>query len=435
EGGGNLLFLGTRYQDMVVENINYLFTRLGIDIQINEENVMNDNWLGIGASITSQSVYNFDNSAIFNDVSQFYWLYGNSFTISNNAESIATIDNKTVVALYNGTENGKGNFLAFGDLNWIYDKYDSSAYIDDHSNLLKNIIDFLLPSNEVSINIELEKESTSNSEIAISIYLKNQTSEDPITDTDYNSLTLTIKNEPYQELIILNTTFTSDGIYFNESFNIPFPSNIPYSLIVNLTIGSIEYNKTSKILYYDSNEMPQINDLSVSDIQITRVESTLLISELDNSLYDDFEGYLSIYSYSFYNTKATVNETLTFSHSGSNYYSETFNAATSDPSGYAVLYLVPMNSNYTASNSPRVFFRIINNPPEIIKESSTFDHGSFDSTESDDGSYVYSATQGDTFDFAVDVEDTVAYEDDNSNMRVFVNLFIYVTAGEGTIIG
>ncbi|TKJ23935.1 MAG: hypothetical protein CEE43_01870 [Promethearchaeota archaeon Loki_b32] len=433
EGGGNLLFLGTRYQDMVVENINYLFTRLGIDIQINEENVMNDNWLGIGASITSQSVYNFDNSAIFNDVSQFYWLYGNSFTISNNAESIATIDNKTVVALYNGTENGKGNFLAFGDLNWIYDKYDSSAYIDDHSNLLKNIVDFLLPSNEVSINIELEKESTSNGEIDISIYLKNQTSEAPITN--YTSLTLTIKNETYQELIILNTTFTSDGIYFNESFNIPFPSNIPYSLIVNLTIGSIEYNKTSKILYYNSNEMPQINDLSVSDIQITRVESTLLISELDDNSYNDFEGQLSIYSYSFYNTKKSVNKTLTFSHSGSNYYTATFDADTADPSGYAILYLVPMNSNYTASNSPRALFLIINNPPEIIKESSTFDHGSFDSTESDDGSYVYSATQGDTFDFAVDVEDTVAYEDDNSNMRVFVNLFIYVTAGEGTIIG
>ncbi|MFX1317469.1 MAG: S8 family serine peptidase, partial [Promethearchaeota archaeon] len=128
ENGGNLLFLGTRYQDMVVDNINYLFSRLGVSIQINEENVINEEWLGIGASVSSQSVVNFDNQIIFNNVEKFYWLYGNSFSISNNAEAIASINNQTVVALYNGSSEEKGRFLAFGDLHWLFNRYTSPTY-------------------------------------------------------------------------------------------------------------------------------------------------------------------------------------------------------------------------------------------------------------------------------------------------------------------
>ena len=242
---------------------------------------------------------------IFNDVSQFYWLYGNSFTVTNNAESIATIDSKTVAALYNGTEHGKGNFIAFGDLYWIYDEYDSTSYNQDHSNLLNNIIEFFLPSDEVSINIELEKESTPNSEIIISTYLKNQTSESPITN--YTSLNVSINNEPYSTSIILNTTFSDDGIYFNNSYNLPYPSYLPYLIEVNLTIGSKVYSKITKILYFNQSEVPQINDLTsdlpIDDLSITRAfgDSTNLIADVDKPTNGSIEGYLSIYSYSFYN--------------------------------------------------------------------------------------------------------------------------------------
>jgi len=435
--GGNLLFLGTRYQEMVVENINYLFSRLNVGIQINEENVMDDNWLGIGASVNSQSVYNLNNSVIFNNVSQFYWLYGNSFTVSNNADSIATIDNKTVAALYNGTEHAKGNLLVFGDLHWIYNKYDSTSYTLDHTNLLNNIVDFFLPSDEVSITIDLGKESTSNSEIDISIYLKNQTSESPITGGDYNSLTLKIKNDTYQNSIILNINNASEGIYFNSSFHIPFPSYTPYTIIANLTIGSKEFNKTTKILYYDGNEMPIINDISFNDSPITRANNQFkfIIAELDKDSYAAYEGYLSIYSYSFFNMEKSISKTLTFSYILENDYSESFYPEETDPSGYALFYIVPQNSNYSTPNSPRVLFQIENNPPEILLESSNFDYDYFDDTESEESINIYQIKQEDTLNFAVDVRDTVAYEDDNSNMRVFVNLLIYVVKDDGTVIG
>ncbi len=432
DNGGNLLFLGTRYQDMVIENINYLFSRLEVDIQINEENVMNDEWLGIGISLDSQSVNEFDNPEIFNGVSQFYWQYGNSFSVSTNAESIATINNTTVAAMFNGTPQGKGQFLAFGDLHWIFDKYELSSYSQDHFTLLKNIIEFLIPKEDVSINIDLSKDRISDPEIGLSIYLKNQTSESPINVSDYTSLDVTISNDSFSKQILLNTSFSDKGIYFNTSYNLPYSSYTPYNIKVNLTIGSENYVKTTKILFFKQSEVPQIidltSDLPIDDLSITRsiVDSTYLIAELDGSSYN-VEGYLSIYSYSFYNTKESVNKTLAFNNYSFNNYRNNFNPISTDPSGYAIYYIIPSNSNYTNPNSPRYSFTIINNNPEILKATSTFNYGgksdiSFADTESDQGSNVYSATQGNTFNFEVAVSDIE--ETDKSNLRVFVNLFI-----------
>ena len=430
EKGGNLLFLGTRYQDMVVENINYLFSGLGVDIQINEENVMNDNWQGIWTSVSYQSVNNLNNSKIFKDVDKFYWLYGNSFTTSNNAEAIATINNRTVAVLYNGTSQERGRFLAFGDLHWIFDRYKSSTYSQDHSNLLQNIIEFFLPKEEISININLRKDRISNPKIDLAIYLKNQTSESPIT-TNFTSLDVNIKNESYSTSITLNTTFNSNGFYFNDSYNIPYPSYSPYSIEVNLTIGLITYSKVTKILYFDQSEVPKIidlfSDLPSDDISITRAigASTSLIAEMDDSTYGSIEGYLSIHSYSFYNSKKSVNKTLTFNNTGSNNYTYIFDPDFTDPSGYAIYFIIPANLNYTNPNSPRYIFQVINNPPEILKSSSVIYSGNilYDTFEEAE-SGGYSVLQGTTFNFEVDVKDSVNYEDINANMRVFVNLFI-----------
>ncbi|UCD00860.1 MAG: S8 family serine peptidase [Promethearchaeota archaeon] len=441
ENGGNLLFLGTRYQDLVVENINYLFSRLNVSIQINEENIMNDNWIGIGATVSSQGVNNLNNTNIFQDVDKFYWLYGNSFTVSNNAEPIATINNKTVAALYDGNSQGKGKFLAFGDLHWIFENYKTTNYIQDHFNLLKNVIEFFLPTEDISINIDLDKYRNSNPKIDLSIYLKNQTSESPLTLSDFTSLEVSIKNESYSTTINLNTTLNINGIYFNDSFDLPYPSYTPYSIEVNLTIGPKEYNKTTKIVYIKQNEVPKIIDLSSDlppdDPSITRANgvNTNLIAEMDKPTYGNIEGYLSIYSYSFYNNKKSVNKTLTFSHTGFNYYTNIFDPNIADPSGYAIYFIIPINTNYTNPNSPRYTFQIINNPPEILKSSSTFNFGrgdiAFEDTETDEYSYFYQVSQGTTFNFKVDVEDSVTYEDLNSDMRVFINLFIFYLTDQG----
>ncbi|MFW9989213.1 MAG: hypothetical protein ACFFC3_11190, partial [Candidatus Odinarchaeota archaeon] len=317
------------------------------------------------------------------------------------------------------------------------DQYDASSFAQDHHNLLTNIIDFLLPSDEVSINIDLGKERNLNSENKISIYIKNQTSETPITESDYNSLSVTIKNGAILDSIVLNTSNASEGIYFNNSFNLPTTSSTPYTIIVDLIVDSKEFNKTTKILYYDYIAMPKISQISLEKSSITRGsnQQNLILAELDDNLYDPFEGYLSIYSYSFYNTKQSINKTLTFSYLGfGNNYSDIFNPEETDPSGYAIFFLEPSNSNYTTSNSPRIPFQIENNSPEILDESSSFDYDTFAATETEDGTKLYTVNQDKTLTFAVDVRDTVTYEDNIPNMRVFINLFITVAKETGHII-
>ena len=78
-------------------------------------------------------------------------------------------------------------------MHWIYTQYDLPKYNQNHSNLLKNVFDFLLPKEEVAINIDLQGERTASSAIDLSIYLKNQTTDSPITSSDYSSLNVLIK--------------------------------------------------------------------------------------------------------------------------------------------------------------------------------------------------------------------------------------------------
>ncbi|MHA1987182.1 MAG: S8 family serine peptidase [Promethearchaeota archaeon] len=431
DNGGNLMFFGTRYQDMGVENINHLLTQLEVDIQINEENIMLDNWLGITTRVNYQAITDFNNSSIFENVSQFQWLHGNSFTVSNNAESIATKDGKTVVALYNGTQQGKGNVLAFGDLNWAYNRYTTLSYSQDHFNLLKNSINFLLPEEEISININLGPERTSNSLINLSVYMKDQVSETLLTSLDYDTLEIEVENGVFTDTIIVNESLSINGIYFNNSYSLPTTSYIPYTFTVNLTIGADSYIKSSKLLYYDSSKVPIIASLSSSQNSITRAigQDVNLIASLDKSTYGSIDGFLSIYSYSFFNSEKSVNKSLSLSHFSSNNYRNTFDPQTSDPSGYAIFYIIPSNENYTNPNSPRHSFRIENNPPLILEASSTFNSPrntdtTLEDTETDDGSLLFSAVQGSAFNFFIDIEDSVNYEDGKSNMRVFINMFM-----------
>ncbi|MHA2121771.1 MAG: hypothetical protein ACW990_11255, partial [Promethearchaeota archaeon] len=440
ENGGSVLFLGTRFQGMVVENINDLFSKLELNIQLNEENIVEDNWLGLGTSVSSQSVTDLSNPILFQDVSRFLWEYGNTFTTSGNAESIASLGNKTIAAVYNGTSQGKGRVLAFGDLHWMYEEYKSSSYTLDHFNLLQNSLDYLLPDEDLSINIDLGSERTSSSLINLTVYLKNQTRKAPITSLDYSALDIVIENGAYSETIVANTTYSNYGIYFNNSINLPSTNYIPYSVTVNLTVGAKVYTQSNKIQYFDNSKVPSINSLSVNTPSITRAvgQSINLNAELDSPTYDNFEGYMTIYSSSFLNSKQSVNKTVTFSHVVSNDYRNTFDPAISDPSGYGLFYILPTNENYTNPYSPRTSFQIKNNPPEIVETTSSFSFDGnidiiFDETETDDGILLYSVSQGSVFDFDIDVRETVNYEDDNSDVRVFVNIFM-VSVNEDSFI-
>lgn len=283
----------------------------------------------------------------------------------------------------------------------------------------------------------MDSERISNSQINITLFLKDQALEKPITDLDYDSLNIAIKNDSFFKEILLDLSYSDHGIYFNDTFKLPYPSYNPYQIDLNLTIGSETYSKRSKILYYNLNKTPQIIGLFTNEKNVTRAASQTidLIANLDQPIYGSIDGFLSLYSYSFYNSKQTINKTLTFNHDSLNNYTTIFNPSTTDPSGYAFFYILPSNDNYTNPHSPRMEFRIINNPPIIIEENSFFDYGSgnvyFNDIHTPSGSHIYRINQGTKLDFEIAVSDSVNYEDDNVNMRIFINLFIITITNDG----
>jgi len=438
DDGGNILFLGTRFQELCVESINNLFLNLEVSIQVNQENVMDDSWIGLGARVSSQNATVNPSHALFNGVDTFYWLYGNSFNTSGDAESLATINEKTVATIFNGTSQGKGSVVAFGDLHWIFNKYTSPGYYQDHSKLLTNLIDYFFTDNEekYSINVGLSSEYTSTPQLNLSIYVKNQTSELPLSSSLLKTnLSVLIENNTDSFPISINSTI--DGIATNYTLDLSTffnPSNKPLLIKINLTIGSDIYQKTSKILYYDESKVPSIDYFEPSASSVNRGDSIDLDSTLSLSSCI-VNGYMSIYSYSFYNSKQTINKTLVFTNNSKNYNCH-FSILNNDTSGYAITYIVPESTyNYTNPYSPRVLFQINNNDPQISDANSTFDFGdgdySFSSTRDGVGNLLYfSSLQGSKIDFNVDVSDS---EDDNGGeMRVFVNLLICALIDEGS---
>jgi serine protease AprX len=436
--GGNILFLGTRYQDLCVDNINELFSVLGSNITINQENIYSENWLGIGASVNSQSVSELNSISIFNNVEKFEWSYGHTFNVGSGSESIATLNDKTVAAIYNETPS-KGKLITFGDLHWISKSYSSSSYQLDHARLTRNLMEYFFSDKDVSIHVVLDSERTSNSQFNISVYVKDLSSGIPISSSVLNTnLSITINNSGFSESI--ETISLEDGIVYNSTYSLSSPDYRPYDIIVNFTFGSKTYHKFSKLLYFNSGSVPVIEALTVSSNVVTRApgDSTQLRVDLDSISYS-VDAYLSIYSYSFYNTKQTINKTFPLSYSFP-FYRYTYDPSTLDPAGIAIYYIVPQNtiSNYTNPYSPRYPFEVRNNNPSFVESNSfiTIDGQNsyaFDDTYEGESSLIIQVSQGNNLDFIVDSSD-LNYEDANSSsMRVSVNLFIISTTDDGFI--
>jgi hypothetical protein len=440
DNGGNILFLGTRYQELCVDNINELFSAINLGIQINEENVADENWVGIGATVSTQSVTEFNNSQIFQDVNKFIWKYGSTLKASGNAEAIASVDGKIVAVANDGRLSGRGRFVAFGDLHWAAELYESQTYYQDHYILTKNLMSYFLEKDDVSIDIFLNSERTPTSQVNISIYVKDQIGETPVSSATLNSyLNVSIENDAYFETV--NMVSTSDGIAINNTFSLPGPSNKPYVIKVNLTIGSKTYNKTSKILYYDNSEVPKISSvLTTTDIERNGVDTLDINTTLDGINFNA-TAYLSIYPSTYYTEEGTINKTFTLLPNLFN-YSISYTPTSTDPPGYATFYILPLNpsSNYYNPHSPRLISSIINHPPEFIEETSTIliDNNqliSLDETHTEDSLLVFMVSQGSQLDFIINLTDSVAYEDqNNSKMRVSVNLFIASISEDNTIV-
>ncbi len=433
ESGGNILLLGTRYQNLCVENVNELISELGVGIQIAESNVVSDSWVGLGAIIYGQDVNIFNSTEIFNGVNKFYWYYGCNFETSLSARAIASINGKTVAAVYNGSAQGKGNFLAFGDLYWLAEDYKLSSYAQDHHKLLENVMNFLVPLDLVSLSIKVSAFRSTSSRVNITIYAVNQTTELPVQSSILNSFVrVSIKGDAYYEEI--DAISLSDGISINTTYNLPAPSRTPYTIFANLTVNSKVVNVTSKVLFYEVIKVPRINSVSISEDTVTRTGSDKVnINATLNGPNCIVNAYMALYSRSYYNSDKSKNKTISLT-SNLNSYSATFAPVASDPSGYAILYILPKNqsSNYLSWSSPRISFQILNNAPQFDMANSfmTYEEAEDVPFQSLTGLY-FKAFQDSEFEFEVLAKDSVSYEDSSSEIRIFVNFFVCLITFDG----
>ncbi|MEJ2250170.1 MAG: S8 family serine peptidase, partial [Candidatus Lokiarchaeota archaeon] len=433
DNGGNILFLGTRYQSLCLDNINALFSKLQTGIQINQENVVDDSFVGLGAIVHTLDATPVNNHEIFTNINKFSWDYGSTFKTTGNAIPVAKVDNKTVTAVYDGSSLGKGKLVAFGDLHWMSTDYNAPSYSSDHKTLVTNLANYLVKQHDVSLTVDLNTIQSTNSQINISVYAKNLKTNDLISSSTLNSnLSVSIANGGSKENIMMNSN--KDGIAINDTYNLMFGTSYnPYIIQVNLTYGSHLYQRTSKVLFYNINLIPKISSLSLIPTNRTRTEGSFTIStDLDNSNYSSFNAYLSIYSSSFYNSKQSINSTVKLNHVGnplSTSYDGSFDPTTNDPTGYLVIYIIPSNANYSTFNSPRIFGRVLNVKPTIVEDLSSFSIGDqtvkFSDTKSDGSSKVYGVSQGTSVDFSVDVSDA-STEDTPAEMNVYVNFFMVV---------
>ncbi|MHA1803176.1 MAG: S8 family peptidase, partial [Promethearchaeota archaeon] len=437
--GGSILFLGTRYQDLCVDNINYLFSKLNLGIEIASENLIDVTLVGLGASIDPQPIIELDSPIIFDNVSEFSWFYGNAFDTYEN-QSIATKNGLTVATIYNQTAQNKGKFVAFGDMHWLYEDFQDPDYSVEHEKLLENVLEYLLKKEDISLSVNLPSERTTQPRLNISVYIKDQTTDRPLQNTTIlNSLNITIMNGGFEEKILF--TSSSHGIAINDTYKLPFVSNTPYTIKVNLTHNSHVFEKTTELLYYKEYMMPRILSLGANKDNITRAKKDYIYisTGLDQANYN-VSAFLSIYSYSFFNEKLTVNKTLELNPIDTD-YNVRFDPSFNDPSGYAFFYIIPKNITSSLINpySPRDYFWLINNNPNLIECNSTFRIGNsapifFNETMNDDSINIYSVTNGTNIQFQIDVNETVAYEEKQKEMRVLVNLFNCIITEDGYLV-
>ncbi|MBY8982562.1 MAG: zinc ribbon domain-containing protein, partial [Candidatus Lokiarchaeota archaeon] len=129
-----------------------------------------------------------------------------------------------------------------------------------------------------------------------------------------------------------------------------------------------------------------------------------------------------------HNNKETFNDTITLTRSMGTTYDKIFNTP-SITSGYGIFYIIPIHDNYTASDSPRHFFKIVNYAPIINDLQSYFTIGDGDTislsdTIRDESTVAFQAKKGDEVSFQIRATELEFYGDMDSDLLVSVNFFI-----------
>lgn len=439
--GGSILLLGTKYETLSINSINKLLNHLNTGIEINKENIFEYTDLGIGLLLEDKIVSGDQlnlSSSIFEEGDEFPFWFGPTLNLdkTKNAYTLATLDDKTIVAGYDGEFQGKGNIVVWSDYHWLRNDLfnENSANLTQRS-ILSNLFQFLntRDSNNLIIGANFNTTKTSDLQIRADFSVLNISSNSNVSNLIPGvEMNVTIISPGGSEQRVILNNSLGNGIYYNSSITLESSDYRPYIVKVEiLTPSGIMERKFSLFRINSSEEIIINNPRFLNDTINRSIGESNVITYTTPRDYNDLNATLigSLTPTNIYNVKPSKSYELSLLKTNQYEYQSEFIITGGETSGNFVFYAVANNtlpnSHYFNFKSYRSFFTIINNLPVINEQSSRFNGQIFEDTNTNESYYVNEVSSNNPLSIIMYASELVSYEDPIENLSVVA---IYLAA-------
>jgi subtilisin family serine protease len=239
DNNGSLLILGSYYPDTVVEKVNEIIAKYGI--QYDKNFVANYSDLVLARAITSLiNITGFYGHPITSGISEYLYGYGSTITVSTPATPVSYTPHESgnLTAMVACDLPKGGRIVASGSLLFAIDDYITSASYPGNSKLANNIFDWLLGKSNVSIETIVPKARVGIGEsFQLGLAVTNRTD-----DSLLNSSVSCLANNSSPILIGLKSDTT--GIYYNMSIEFQTEGFYRFDLNATISLGELSVART-----------------------------------------------------------------------------------------------------------------------------------------------------------------------------------------------
>ncbi|HME54659.1 MAG TPA: S8 family serine peptidase [Candidatus Lokiarchaeia archaeon] len=379
EHGGNVVILGSRYQEFSYTNANWLLTSLGMGVQFTPVNLENLGGNELDSGFSWVSLTNLNQTQFLNQgLSNLTWVSGCKLELSNtHVSTVAMDDNGTGLIAMLPAMSGTGSILVSGSESVFPVFYPISA---SDTRFAQNLIGYYLGLSAIRVNGYISKNMVSN-DTAISVYFQvfNKSSGMNYTLSNFSSYNCTLSN---QTGIIRNITVhgTSSHWFGNNSLEISMLKNQsePYIVSLNFTLGGKTYHSALAFSKFNT-EGPEVT-VNLSNFTPTR--GTSLVINFSRTVVNETMSVTGIPLETFatrqpYSAQFMINNTK----------STTISLTNSMPAG---LYIIDFmctstNGSYPYPLMQRTGFILQDYDPSINTQLSTVGGATFASTDLGNG--------------------------------------------------
>ncbi|MBN2154919.1 MAG: S8 family serine peptidase [Candidatus Lokiarchaeota archaeon] len=420
--GGSILILGTRYQTIAVNSINILLTQLNTDININSENIFDYTDVGFGYILKKYNISEIDtSSSIFSIGDHFTYWFGATLGTGEDAQSIATHQNKTIVASHESETGGK--VVVWSDFHWLRNDVYENGNSLYHNRILLNLFEYMNTQEQNDYIIATKFNATIQTEGTLEMYLSLTDSimHLPINNRVYgDSLNATIISPINTKTPLILDSY-GNGVYSNLSFSLGLTDYRHYTIQLNISSPSGVISKEYPLYRINDSYLVEIGDPIISNREINRSpgsSNTIQYTGNQPNLTTDLSA--SLITESIYSLKSGKEYLVNLTPSGIS-YDYVFSVTGEEQSGLFVFFAIATSlDNYTNFEVTRSVFRISNLAPEFQEDDSYFNNFAFSDTQTEESYYIIPVNDIGKIDITVSAEESVGFEDSRSELYAIV---------------